>query len=104
MLHARDCTQMAELQPRIDEAELAVADMKNERDKLRSTLLNLQQEHGACKEHALVRAAILAIEGNSPSLYGSRMLYICCDTMSNHSISCSVLCDRPVGRLFAVQR
>ena len=45
--------QMAELQPRIDEVEGALAEVKQELDRHKSALSKLQAEHEALKERAL---------------------------------------------------
>ena len=47
--------QMAELQPRIDEVETALAEVKAESERQHAQLTKLQQDHEALKERALVR-------------------------------------------------
>ena len=61
--------QMAELQPRIDEIEVSLAEVRGENDKHRAALTRLQQEQEEQKQRALVlRDAKLEIESEKAHL------------------------------------
>ena len=61
--------QMAELQPRIDEIEASLAEVKTDNDKHRATLTRLQAEQEECKQKAIaLRNAKLETEGEKAQL------------------------------------
>jgi hypothetical protein len=60
---------MAELQPRIDEIEASLAEVKGENEKHRGNLTRLQQEQEAQKERALsLRNGKLEVESEKATL------------------------------------
>lgn len=61
--------QMAELQPRIDEIEASLAEVRTDNDKHRATLSRLQAEQEECKQKAIaLRNSKLETEGEKAQL------------------------------------
>lgn len=75
---------MAELQPRIDEVEGSLAEVKGENERHAASLAKLRKEHEEFKERALVRRGRGGLHGRP----GTHRLVAICASALAYAVTC----------------